>query len=173
MDKYIKRSEVIGLVEKAIKKCSTEKTAKGVLVCANLRTAIMGLRSASVAPREEVYKQIAKQKAMVLDVIDTFRNLLCIESYLDYEDTRPHYCVSIDDVNRIHAELKKKYTEAEPEPPKSKQPKCSENFEKQRLLPGDCFHGEIWYRCPYCLTGIEAHSIPKDRICHKCGKEYL
>ena len=72
--------------------------------------------TADVAPRAEVDKQIAKQKAMVLDVIDTFRNLLCIESYLDYEDTRPHYCVSIDDVNRIHAELKKKYTE--PDPPK-------------------------------------------------------
>lgn len=65
-----------------------------------------------------------------------------------------------------------------PEPPKAKkpkakQPKDSENYEKKRLLAGDCFHGEIWCRCPYCLTGIEAHSIPKDRICHNCGKEYL
>lgn len=71
----------------------------------------------------------------------------------------------------IYAKLKKKYTEAEP--PKAKKPKDSENYEKKRLLPGDCFHGEIWCRCPYCFTGIEAHSIPKDRICHKCGKEYL
>ena len=53
MDEYIKRSEVIDLVEKAIKKCSTEKTTKGVLVCAHLRTAVMGLRSADVAPRAE------------------------------------------------------------------------------------------------------------------------
>jgi hypothetical protein len=65
-----------------------------------------------------------------------------------------------------------------PEPPKAKQPKAkqpkdSENYEKKRLLAGDCFHGEIWYRCPYCFTGIEVHSIPKDRICHNCGKEYL
>ena len=50
MDEYIKRSEVIDLVEKAIKKCSTEKTTKGVLVCAHLRTAVMGLRSDDVAP---------------------------------------------------------------------------------------------------------------------------
>ena len=68
-------------------------------------------RTADVAPKSEVAKQVAKQKAMFLDVIDTFRNLLCIESYLDYEDTRKHYSVSIDDVNRIHDELKKKYTE--------------------------------------------------------------
>jgi hypothetical protein len=60
-----------------------------------------------------------------------------------------------------------------PKPPKAKQPKDSENYEKKRLLAGDCFHGEIWCRCPYCFTGIEVHSIPKDRICHNCGKEYL
>ena len=53
MDEYIKRSEVIDLVEKEIKKCSTEKTTKGVLVCAHLRTAVMGLRSADVAPRAD------------------------------------------------------------------------------------------------------------------------
>lgn len=82
-------------------------------IIAEMIKAIFAKPTADVAPRAEVDKQIAKQKAMVLDVIDTFRNLLCIESYLDYEDTRPHYCVSIDDVNRIHAELKKKYTEAE------------------------------------------------------------
>jgi hypothetical protein len=62
-----------------------------------------------------------------------------------------------------------------PEPPKAKQPKAkqpkdSENYAKKRLLAGDCFHGEIWCRCPYCFTGIEVHSIPKDRICHNCGK---
>jgi hypothetical protein len=57
--------------------------------------------------------------------------------------------------------------------PLPEQPKDSENYEKKRLLAGDCFHGEIWCRCPYCFTGIEVHSIPKDRICHNCGKEYL
>ena len=59
------------------------------------------------------YKEAEIAKVMLLDAIDTFRNLLCIESYLDYEDTRKHYVVSIDDVNRIHGELKKKYTEGQ------------------------------------------------------------
>ena len=68
------------------------------------------LPTADVVPKSEVEKQVAKQKAMLFDVIDTFRNLLCIDSYLEYEDTRKHYAVSIDDVNRIHDELLKKYT---------------------------------------------------------------
>ena len=67
--------------------------------------------TADVVPKSEVEKQERKQEVMLLDAIDTFRNLLCIESYVDYEDTRKHYVVNIDDVNRIHAELKKKYTE--------------------------------------------------------------
>ncbi len=46
-------------------------------------------------------------------------------------------------------------------------------YKKKELIFGDCFHGEIWYRCPYCLAGIEAHSIPKNRICHRCGLEYI
>lgn len=58
---------------------------------------------------ENLAREIKRTKAMLLDSIDTFRNLLCIESWLDYEDTIKHYVVSIDDVNRIHDELKKKY----------------------------------------------------------------
>ena len=74
--------------------------------------------TADVAPRVEVdkdikvlTKEVAKRKAMLLDAIDNFRNLLCIESFVDYEDTRKHYVVNLDDVDRIHDELKKKYTE--------------------------------------------------------------
>ena len=73
--------------------------------------------TADVAPKSEVdkdikvlTKEVAKLKAMLLDAIDTFRNLLCIESFVDYEDTRKHYVVNLDDVDRIHDELKKKYT---------------------------------------------------------------
>lgn len=31
--------------------------------------------------------------------------------------------------------------------------------EIKRLKEGACFHGEIWYTCPHCGKGIEAHSI--------------
>ena len=65
--------------------------------------------------KSEVEYQKRKQEVMLLDAIDTFRNLLCIDSYFDYEDTRKHYVVNIDDVNRIHDELKKKYTEGDQE----------------------------------------------------------
>ena len=81
-------------------------------------TDIVRIDTADVVPKSEVdkdikalTKEIAKQKAMLLDAIDTFRNLLCIESFVDYEDTRKHYVVNLDDVDRIHDELKKKYTE--------------------------------------------------------------
>lgn len=86
---------------------SLGETTTPYLYWKNIVAIIKDATTADVAPKSEV----AKQKAMLLDAIDTFRNLLCIESYLDYEDTRKHYVVSIDDVNRIHDELKKKYTE--------------------------------------------------------------
>ena len=97
MDEYIKRSEVIDLVEKAIKKCSTEKTTKGVLVCAHLRTAVMGLRSADVAPRAEVAREI----------------LADIRDKGGFNDPFVEYiCLSYDDL----IALERKY--AKPEPPK-------------------------------------------------------
>lgn len=108
--------------------------------------------TADVAPRAEVAREIfaeIKEKGRFSDP--------CVQ----------HIVLSFDEL----AEIERKYTKADP--PKAKQPKDLENFEKKRLLAGDCFHGEIWCRCPYCFTGIEAHSIPKDRICHNCGKEYL
>lgn len=49
-NEYIKRSEVVGLIEDKIKRCVT---VPGAFVCASLRTAVMGLRSADVAPRAE------------------------------------------------------------------------------------------------------------------------
>ena len=108
--------------------------------------------TADVAPRAEVAREI----------------LADIRDKGGFNDPFVEYiCLSYDDL----IALERKYAKADP--PKAKQPKDLENFEKKRLLAGDCFHGEIWYRCPYCLTGIEAHSIPKDRICHNCGKEYL
>ena len=46
----------------------------------------------------------------------------------------------------------------------------------ERLIFGACFHGEVWYSCPYCGTGIEAHSIKEtaDHLhkCSRCGGEY-
>lgn len=149
MDEYIKRSEVVGLVEDKLKRCDTVLEA---LAFASLRAKVMGLRSADVAPRAEVAREIFEE------IEREFSGAYWYKGYT---------------IERYIAELKKKYLEAEPDPPKAKQPKDSENYEKKRLLAGDCFHGEIWYMCPYCFTGIEAYSIPKDRICHKCGKEYL
>lgn len=110
--------------------------------------------TADVAPRAEVAREI----------------LADIRDKGGFNDPFVEYiCLSYDEL----IVLERKYTATTDEPPKAKQPKDSENYEKKRLLPGDCFHGEIWYRCPYCFTGVEAYSIPKDRICHKCGKEYL
>lgn len=46
-----------------------------------------------------------------------------------------------------------------------------------KLIPGPCFHGEIWYQCPHCQKGIEAHSISdtEDNIhmCFYCGNKYF
>lgn len=45
-----------------------------------------------------------------------------------------------------------------------------------KLVFGDYFHGELWYRCPHCGKAIEGHSISEteDGIhkCFKCGGEY-
>lgn len=47
MDEYIKRSEVVGLVEDKLKRCDT---VLETLAFASLRTKVMGLRSADVEP---------------------------------------------------------------------------------------------------------------------------
>lgn len=30
-------------------------------------------------------------------------------------------------------------------------------------IPGDCFHGEVWVRCPYCGKGHEMTGCNSDR----------
>ena len=65
-NEYIKRSEVVGLIEDKLKRCETVPEA---IVCASLRTAVMGLRSADVAPRAEwisVEERIPKNFESVL-----------------------------------------------------------------------------------------------------------
>ena len=49
-NEYIKRSEVVGLIEDKLKRCEIVLEA---LDLASLRTKVMGLRSADVAPRAE------------------------------------------------------------------------------------------------------------------------
>lgn len=47
-----------------------------------------------------------------------------------------------------------------------------------RALPGDCFHGEIWVKCPHCQSGNEMMGAEpvfvRDGIrvyeCEDCGK---
>lgn len=92
MDEYIKRSEVVGLIEDKLKRCETVLEA---LDLASLRTKVMGLRSADVAPRAEVAREILaeiKEKGSFSDP--------CVQ----------HIVLSFDEL----AEIEKKYTEAEP-----------------------------------------------------------
>ena len=119
MARYIDADRFKNHLEKAMEKMHLIGGVKGVDICAVIKSLDMQ-PTADVVPKSEVdkdikvlTKEVAKQKAMLLDAIDTFRNLLCIESFVDYEDTRKHYVVNLDDVDRIHAELKKKYTEGE------------------------------------------------------------
>lgn len=149
MDEYIKR-------EDALDALMFEPEGSGYQ--SRARDVIRLLPTADVAPRAEVAREIFWEIDKLLLRIIT-------------DDEEGTQFIGVD-MQKYYA-LKKKYTATTAEPPKGKQPKDSENYEKKRLLPGDCFHGEIWYMCPYCFTGIEAHSIPKDRICHKCGNEYL
>lgn len=50
------------------------------------------------------------------------------------------------------------------------------NKRAPELVFGACFHGEVWYRCPHCGKGIEAHFIDEteDNLhkCPHCGGEY-
>lgn len=66
MDEYIKRSEVVGLIEDKLKRCDTVTEA---LSFASLRTRVMGLRSADVAPRAEVADKKARAD-MCAEVIE-------------------------------------------------------------------------------------------------------
>lgn len=94
---YIKRDDVIELIENAIR---YSDTVNEVLVCAHLRKAVMGLRPADVAPMAEVAREIFEEIEDALE--GNYNPDVCA----DYPD--PHYYLWLaDDI----AELKKKYTE--------------------------------------------------------------
>lgn len=93
-NEYIKRSDVIGLIEYKLKWC---KTMEEAIVCASLRTAVMGLRSADVAPRAEVAREIFAE----------------IKEKGSFSDPCVLYVVlSFDEL----AEIEKKYMEADHDP---------------------------------------------------------
>lgn len=111
MATYKDTDEILKEIFYQASRTSLGETTIPYLYWKNIVAIIKDSPTADVVPKSEVEYQKRKQEVMLLDAIDTFRNLLCIDSYVDYEDTRKHYAVSIDDVNRIHAELKKKYAE--------------------------------------------------------------
>ena len=84
-NEYIKRSEVVALIEDKLKRCEIVLEA---LDLASLRTKVMGLRSADVAPRAEVARGIfaeIKEKGSfsdpcVLHVVLSFDELAEIET---------------------------------------------------------------------------------------------
>lgn len=111
MDEYIKRSEVVGLIEDKLKRCDT---VLEVLAFASLRTAVMGLRSADVAPRAEVAREIFEEIEKII------KSPLAVGFCM----TAPSFRQAISDYNEgirkeilyYIANLKEKYTR--PEPPK-------------------------------------------------------
>lgn len=82
-NEYIKRSEVVDLIESKIKRCVT---VPGAFVCASLRTAVMGLRNADVAPRaawisvEERLPERELQELMRMNPLKVFPCLVVITS---------------------------------------------------------------------------------------------
>ena len=100
MDEYIKRSEVVGLVEDKIKRCETVLEA---IDFASLRTEVMGLRSADVAPRAEVAREIFEE---IEDALES-----CYDPDINADYPSPCYNLWLAD--RID-ELKKEYTDIEP-----------------------------------------------------------
>lgn len=122
MDEYIKRSEVVGLVEDKLKQC---ETVNEVLAFASLRIAVMGLRSADVAPRAEVDKAYwegveygHKDGAALVarnifeEIKDQLRGIF--DFFRQDNDIRESCAImfAISEVDKIE----KKYTQ--PEPPK-------------------------------------------------------
>lgn len=108
-NEYIKRSEVVGLIEDKIKRCVT---VPGAFVCASLRTAVMGLRSADVAPRADIAREI----------FEKIRNILNKHYYACYQNEDGDECDAVISYLSYVAvdfdRLEQKYTGAEPEPPK-------------------------------------------------------
>jgi hypothetical protein len=108
-NEYIKRSEVVGLVEDKLKRCETVLEA---LAFASLRTEVMGLRSADVEPREEVAREI----------FEKIRNILNKHYYACYQNEDGAECDAVISYLSYVAvdfdRLEQKYTGAELEPPK-------------------------------------------------------
>lgn len=109
MDEYIKRSDVIGHIEYKLNWC---KTMKEEIVCASLRSAVMGLRSADVAPRAEVAREIFVE----------IRNILNKHYYACYQNEDGDECDAVISYLSYVAvdfdRLEQKYTGDDPEQPK-------------------------------------------------------
>lgn len=105
-NEYIKRSEVVGLVEDKLKRCETVLEA---LAFASLRTEVMGLRSADVEPREEVAREI----------FEKIRNILNKHYYACYQNEDGDECDAVISYLSYVAvdfdRIEQKYTGAEPE----------------------------------------------------------
>lgn len=68
----------------------------------------------------------------------------------------------------------------------SEMPTADNDFEYSGYVPsrisGDCFHGEIWCKCPHCRATYEAHELDyygnKSKynqgvfFCNSCGKAF-
>jgi hypothetical protein len=108
-NEYIKRSEVVALIEDKLKRCETVLEA---LAFASLRTEVMGLRSADVEPREEVAREI----------FEKIRNILNKHYYACYQNEDGDECDAVISYLSYVAvdfdRLEQKYTGAETEPPK-------------------------------------------------------
>lgn len=128
MDEYIKRSEVVGLIEDKLKRCEIVHEA---LAFASLRTAVMGLRSASVAPRAEVneaywegveYGNKDGAALVAREIFEEIEKIIKGPFAVGFCMTASSFRQAISDYNEgirkeilyYIAELKKKYTEAEP-----------------------------------------------------------
>ena len=129
-NEYIKRSDVIGLIEDTHKRCNIIEEA---IVFAYLRTMVMGLRSADVAPRAEIAMEIF---AEIEEIFEKFkmrqrsnsvcawcvhatdygrRNEECDQPYVDKNGKEQKACYVYAKfeslIDKELAELKKKYTE--------------------------------------------------------------
>ena len=91
-NEYIKRSMVVEIIEEEIRR---QNSVSEVLTCAHLRTAVMGLPTADVAPRAEVAREIFEEIQKMLD------RCWLMDDY------------GMTDMMIDVAELKKKYTEAD------------------------------------------------------------
>lgn len=109
------------------------------------------------------------------DVIEYYTQEDClVERHIRY------CCKHEDDCQRLYTQLKKRETERdEIEVDEPVDDEDAVTFYKVKdALPGACFHGEVWHRCPYCDDAWEAMGatykdvmgIGKTYKCEKCGR---